>query len=103
MIYITPKFMSYMGKREIQFLKMITDGLGIEIDDGQGSGGPGRSYRKGISMSELLQLFPDNEATREWVESVIWPNGPVCPKCRSGDNVRPSTHRSMPYRCAGCR
>ena len=103
MIYITPNFMSCMGKQETRFLKGIADGLGIEIDDGLGSGGPGRSYRKGISMSKLLQMFPDDETAREWFESAIWPNGPVCPKCSLGDNVRPSTHKSMPYRCARCR
>ena len=95
--------MPRMGKRERQFLKMIADGLGIKIDDGPGSGGPGRSYRKGISMSELFQMFPDDKIARVLFESVMWPNDPVCPKCGSGDNVRPSTHKSMPYRCAGCR
>ena len=103
LIYITPDFMSCMGKRETRFLKVIADGLGIKVDDDLGSGGPGRSYRKGISMSKLLQMFPDDEAAREWFESVMWPNGPVCPKCGTGDNIRPSTHKSMPYRCAGCR
>ena len=32
--------MSCMGKREIQFLRTIADGLSIGIDDGLGSGGP---------------------------------------------------------------
>ena len=95
--------MSCMGKREIRFLKAIADGLGIEIDDGLRSDGPGRSYRKGISMSELFQLFPDDEAARAWFESVMWPNGSVCLQCSLGDNVRPSTHKSMSYRCADCR
>ena len=93
----------HMGKRETRFLKVIADGLGIRIDDGLGSGGPGRSYRKRISMSELFQLFPDDQTAREWFESVMWPNGPVCPKCSLGDNLRPSTHQSIPYRCARCR
>ena len=39
--------MAHMGKHETQFLKKIADGLDIRIDDGLGSGGPGRSYRKG--------------------------------------------------------
>ena len=29
-----------------------------------GGGGPGRSERKGISLSELLELFPDEDAAR---------------------------------------
>ena len=69
--------MARIGKQEIQFLKKIADGLGIGIDDGLGSGGPGRSYRRGISMSELLQIFPDDKTAREQFESVMWPNGPV--------------------------
>ena len=64
MIYIALNFMSRMGKRETQFLRTIADGLGIEIDDGLRSGGPGRSYRKGISISELLQMFSDDKTAR---------------------------------------
>ena len=70
MIYITPKFVSCMGKREIQFLEKIADSLGVKIDGSRRSGGPGMSYRKGISMSELLQIFPDGETAREWFESI---------------------------------
>ena len=35
MIYITSNFMSHMGKRETRFLKVMADGLGIQIDDDQ--------------------------------------------------------------------
>ena len=93
MIYIIPNFIVCMGKREIRFLKVIADGLGIQIDDSLRSDGPGRSYRKEISMSKLFQMFPDDGAARAWFESVLWPNGQVCPKCSLGDKVRPLTHQ----------
>ena len=34
----------------------------------RGSGGPGRSYREGISLLELYALFPDEAAAEQWFE-----------------------------------
>ena len=53
-------------------------------------------------MAELFQMFPDDEAARKWFESQIWPDGPVCPRCKSGENAVPSTHPCMPHRCTAC-
>ena len=77
--------------------------LDYQLDEAIGSGGPGRSYRKEITIIELLKMFPDDEAARKWFETTIWPDGPKCPRCHSGQHVRPSTHRTMPYRCAHCK
>lgn len=41
-------------------------------------------------MSEAIlanPIFHDEEKAIEYLESVRWPNGPVCPKCGSGDKV----------------
>ncbi|MYL01117.1 MAG: IS1595 family transposase, partial [Gammaproteobacteria bacterium] len=64
---------------------------------------PGKSARKGISLFELQELFPNEEAAREWFEGIIWPNGPQCPHCDSHD-ARPCKNlKPMPYRCGSCR
>jgi transposase-like protein len=50
--------------------------------------------------------FTDNNAAREAMEAVLWPNGPMCPRCRSldrigkvsGNSVRPGLHY-----CGGCK
>ena len=63
---------------------------------------PGKSFRTGIGIIELLDLFPDEDAAREWFEEIRWPNGRVCPRCNS-ERTRAATHRYMPYWCTDCR
>ena len=64
---------------------------------------PGKSNRKGITLLELAQLFPDEAAARQWFESVLWPDGVrYCPRCGSDDTYA-CAHVSMSYRCRGCR
>ena len=48
--------------------------------------------------------FHDDEAARKYLESTLWPNGPVCPHCGSIDNAY-VTGKSGLYRCAAkeCR
>ena len=65
--------------------------------------GPGNSFRQGISLTELMEMFPDEDTARKWFEGILWPDGPVCPHC--GDtriSVR-RNHPSQPYRCRTCR
>ena len=64
---------------------------------------PGKSDRKGISLFELQQLFPNEEAARKWFESIIWPDGPQCPHCGSLDARPRKNQKPMPYRCGSCR
>ena len=28
-------------------------------------------------------IFHDDESARAWLEARVWPNGPVCPHCKS--------------------
>ena len=62
----------------------------------------GRTDREGISLLELAEMFPDEDAARCWFEARIWPNGRVCPRCGSG-NTSAANHRDCPYRCIDCR
>ena len=63
---------------------------------------PGKSYRDGISLIDLFNKFPDDEAAREWFEGLFWPNGAFCPRCGSKD-VTEIKHPSMTHRCRDCR
>jgi transposase-like protein len=47
----------------------------------------------------VYALFPDEPAARVFLEEASWPNGPVCPRCKSGKDV--GTGRT-PYRCNAC-
>ena len=65
--------------------------------------GPGKSYRKGITLMELMEMFPDNKAAEEWFEMVRWGEAgkpTYCPKCGCTDRIGTTASRKpMPYRC----
>jgi len=48
-------------------------------------------------------LFHDETAARQWFEAARWPNGPICPKCKSTKHYM--TKKVGVYRCAAstCR
>ena len=55
-----------------------------------------------ISTFQLFQLFPDQESARDYLEARLWPNGPRCPVCTSGERI--TTRKSGGfYRCNACR
>lgn len=64
---------------------------------------PGKHWRKGMSLVELLRKFPDDAAAEAWFASVRWPDGVRCPHCDHDSIQHPTTHPTMPYRCRGCR
>lgn len=63
---------------------------------------PGRSERQGLSVFELFEMFPDEDAARAWFEGVRWAGGRYCGHCGS-TNTREASHRKMPYWCTDCR
>ena len=66
--------------------------------------GPGKSYREGISLMELGDRFPTEDAARAWFESILWPAGEMaCLKCGSTDAYRVKSGKPQPYRCRDCR
>ena len=64
--------------------------------------GPGKWFRKGISLVEVVRLFPDDPAAGEWFAAMRWPDGPQCPHCASRNVLSGAAHPCMPYRCRGC-
>ena len=62
----------------------------------------GKSFRTGIGIIELLEMFPDEDTARAWFEEIRWPNGRVCAHCGS-ERTREATHSKMPYWCSDCR
>lgn len=67
-----------------------------------GHNAPGRSHREGISLFDLANMFPDEDAARSWFEAIVWPDGRQCPYC-AGTRTREATHAKMPYWCTPCR
>src|SRR6266542_822908 len=69
-----------------------------------------------LTLSKLVKDFSDEARAYEYVESIRWPNGPVCPHCkgtkayflnpRNGNTRRTRTGnvtRRRVWKCATCR
>ena len=65
--------------------------------------GPGLYYRKGITLEQLFDKFPDDAAAEQWFTKIRWPNGLRCPHCGGMRPKRVDHHRAMPYYCNDCR
>ena len=64
---------------------------------------PGRAHREGITLLELGEKFPDEAASREWFEEVLWGDERCCGHCGSVATKRVPNERPMPYWCKDCR
>lgn len=56
--------------------------------------------RSTISTFQLFQKFPDAESARVFLESRLWPNGPICQACKSGKRI--TARKNGYYRCNAC-
>ena len=60
---------------------------------------PGQHFRKGMSLIEVMRMFPDDATAEAWFVKVRWPHGPACPYCGSTNVLSGAKHKTMPYRC----
>ena len=65
--------------------------------------GPARAHRKGITLLEWMDLFPDDDSAERWFASIFWPDGVRCPACGSANVQTRPTRKPQPYRCRQCR
>ncbi len=65
---------------------------------------PGKNYRKGLSLKQIIRKFPTDNAAEEWFIKQRWPSGICCPECGSLNVQTDCKHKTMPYRCRekGC-
>ncbi len=64
---------------------------------------PGKHYREGMSLVEVMRKFPDDAAAERWFTEIRWPDGVHCPHCGSVNIQDGTKHKTMPYRCRDCR
>ncbi len=64
---------------------------------------PGKASRRGLSIMELTEMFPDNETAEAWFVAQRWSSGVCCPECGSLDVQDRKTRKPQPYRCRDCR
>ena len=64
---------------------------------------PGKHHRKGITLTELFKMFPDDKSAEEWFVNSRWPDGVRCPHCDSENVKENAAHPTMPFRCNSCK
>ena len=64
---------------------------------------PGKSYREGITIIGLMDMFPTEDAATAWFESVVWPSERCCGHCGSVKTREVPNRKPMPYWCSDCR
>ena len=65
--------------------------------------GPGKSYRKGITLMDAVKMFDTEEKAEEWFVARRWPDGVACPHCGSVNVADVASRKPQPYRCRDCR
>jgi transposase-like protein len=56
--------------------------------------------RSTISTFQLFQKFPDEQSAIAYLEKQLWPNGPVCPKCKAAARI--TKRKDGFYTCNAC-
>lgn len=57
-----------------------------------------------LNLIDLVKRFPTADAARAYLESLLWPAGPSCPRCGVvGNAAKLNCHRSGLYQCRDCR
>ena len=56
-----------------------------------------------ISVVSLMRMFPDEDTCYQWFEKARWNGKPVCPRCKSTENVSASASKPYHYWHKGCR
>lgn len=58
-----------------------------------------------MNVEQLHRTFPDEESCRAFFESIIWPDGPVCPHCHSkyAWRLKSPKVRAGLHECGDCR
>ena len=63
---------------------------------------PGKHYRKGIGIMDIVRMFVTEQKAYEWLAGYIWPEGPVCPSWGSCNAQSGIKHPQMTRRCRDC-
>jgi transposase-like protein len=53
-----------------------------------------------ISTFKLFEMYPDAESARIYLEKRLWPNGAICPTCKTKDRI--TARKNGYYRCNAC-
>lgn len=62
---------------------------------------PGKHFREGLSLMQVMDMFPDDAAAEEWFVKCRWPDGITCPHCGSHKITEP--RKPQRFHCGSCR
>ena len=65
--------------------------------------GPGKHYRKGISLIEAVRTYGDDAIAEQLFIEARWGDGVRCPHCESSNVTERPTRKPQPFRCKECR
>ncbi len=66
--------------------------------------GPGKAHRAGVTLVQLMDMFPNEAAAVAWFEAAIWPDGErFCGHCGCFRTSEVPNAKPMPYWCSDCR
>lgn len=60
---------------------------------------PGKAFREGVSIMDMMKMFPDDATAEKWFIEKRWPIGVCCPECGSLNVLTGAKHKTMPFRC----
>ena len=64
---------------------------------------PGKAHRKGISVIDLGEMFPNEKAAERWFENKRWAGGRYCGHCGGTSTYETPDRQPMPYWCRDCK
>ena len=64
---------------------------------------PGKAHREGVTLVQLIDMFPDEGSATRWFEVHVWPSGRCCGHCGSTHTSEVPNAKPMPYWCPDCR
>ena len=64
-----------------------------------GQNGPGKSYRKGITLMDAVKKFDTEEKAETWFVDQRWPSGVACPFCGTLNVAAVASRKPQPFRC----
>ncbi len=65
----------------------------------------GEACRESMTLLQVADKFPDEDAAREWLESIRWSDGPLLPALRVVQCAAGIKHKTMTmtHRCRDCK
>ena len=64
---------------------------------------PGKNWRKGMTLVEFFEQFPNDEAAEAWFIEQRWPDGVRCAHCESANVAERANREPRQWRCRDCR